>query len=164
MRVVNIAPPNSAPPSETAPNDFHYAVRTDDFAAVNAYYNCDRLFRMIEEMGFNVNDYFDGTRFPVPVDHRFPYQNAQGVLTGNVVNATAPGNASRNGSDGFRFALVQQNTPVGMAAEWRVVLHEFGHAILWTTSIRRTSGSPTVLAIVWQRSSTTRIPALRIVD
>ena len=131
VRLVNIAPPNSAPPSETAPNDFSYAVRTDDFAAVNAYYHCDRLFRMIEEMGFNVNEYFGGTRFPVPVDHRFPYQNAQGVLTGNVVNATAPGNASRNGSDGFRFALVQRNTAVGMAAEWRVVLHEFGHAILW---------------------------------
>ena len=82
-------------------------------------------------MGFNVNDYFDGTTFPVRVDHRFPYQNFQGVLTGNVVNATAPGNAFRNGSDGFRFALVQRNTPVGMATEWRVVLHEFGHAILW---------------------------------
>lgn len=131
VRVVNIAPPNSAPPSETAPDDFSYAVRTDDFAAVNAYYHCDRLFRMIEEMGFNVNDYFDGTTFPVRVDHRFPYQNFQGVLTGNVVNATAPGNAFRNGSDGFRFALVQRNTPVGMATEWRVVLHEFGHAILW---------------------------------
>ena len=72
-----------------------------------------------------------GPRFRCGSTTASPTRIFKGVLTGNVVNATAPGNAFRNGSDGFLFALVQRNTPVGMAAEWRVVLHEFGHAILW---------------------------------
>ena len=130
VRVVNIQAPNAIPPTETPPDDFSYSVPTDDFAAVNAYYNCDRLFRMIQDMGFDVTTYFDGTTFPVRVDHRFPFPRFS-VLTGNVVNASAPGNSGGNGSDGFRFALVQRNTGVGMATEWRVVLHEFGHSILW---------------------------------
>ena len=81
---------------------------------------------MMEDMGFDVPTYFNGTTFPVRVDHRAT-MNGQA----NTVNAQAPGTVAGNGSDGFRFALVERNTQVGMAVDWRVVLHEFGHSILW---------------------------------
>jgi len=125
-KMTDINFPNTIPPQETPPDDFSYSVPTNNFAAVNAYYHCDRLFRIMEEMGFDVRAYFDGTDFPVRVDHRSSFGRG-----GNVVNAQAPGNARRNGSDGFRFALIEQDTQVGIAVDWRVVLHEFGHALLW---------------------------------
>ena len=124
----DVSSPPIQPPTEPRGDDFLYSVPTNNFSAVNAYYHCDRLFRMLEEMGFNVRRYFNGTTFPVSVDHRISYGTPP---TSNVVNASAPGNSSSNGSDGFRFALVQRNTNVGMAVEWRVILHEFGHTILW---------------------------------
>ena len=130
VQLQDLIPPATNPPTEPQNNDFEYSVPTDDFAAVNAYYHCDRLFRMMEEMGFDVQSYFNGTTFPVRVDHRVSYR-VNGIPTANVVNASAPGNAFGNGSDGFRFALVQRNTDVGMAVEWWVILHEFGHTILW---------------------------------
>lgn len=80
------------------------------------------MFRLVADFGFNVATYFDGTTFPVPVDHR-------GL--GTAVNAQAPGNATGDGSGGFRFALAQAGETVGIAADRRVVLHEFGHALLW---------------------------------
>ena len=132
VHVRNVSPPNTQPPIEPQQSDFLYSVPTDNFSAVNAYYHCDRLFRMLHEMGFDVHNYFNGTTFPVPVDHRVSYKVSPfEPPTPNVVNASAPGDAQGDGSDGFRFALVQRDTTVGMAVEWRVVLHEFGHAILW---------------------------------
>lgn len=130
VRLENVLPPNVAVPTRPAGQRFDFSVPSDDFAAVNAYFHCDRLFRLLAGLGFDVRSYFDGTSFPVRVDHRFSY-SVNGVLTGNVVNASAPGNTTHNGSDGFRFALLERNTNVGMALHWRVILHEFGHSILW---------------------------------
>ncbi len=124
VRLENISAPHTPAPTES--ENFFYPVPTNNFSAVNAYYHCDRLFRILKGMGFDVPAYFDGTTFPVRVDHRATI----GGRT-NTVNAQAPGNFAGNGSDGFRFALVQVDTGVGMAVEWRVVLHEFGHTILW---------------------------------
>jgi hypothetical protein len=70
--------------------------------------------------------YFDGTTFPVRVDHRATIGNQ--IVT---VNAEAPGTPNSRGSDGFRFALLAPNTTIGMACEARVTWHEFGHALLW---------------------------------
>jgi hypothetical protein len=80
---------------------------------------------MVGEMGFPTTGpgaYFDGTTFPVPVDHR-------GFC--DCVNACAPGNALGDGSGGFHFGLVQAGVMVGISTSKRVVLHEFGHAVLW---------------------------------
>ena len=126
VRVQNVSPPNHVPPTTIPPAGFVFSVPTDNFAAVNAYFNGDRLFRLLEDMGFDVVTYFDGTAFPVPVDHRAAIDG-----NSNTVNAQAPGNATRTGSDGFLFALAQLGTPVSMAVDWRVTLHEFGHALLW---------------------------------
>jgi hypothetical protein len=90
---------------------------------VNAYHHCDWLFRLMRGMGFNINSYFDGTSFPVPVD---------ACAFNDQINAQAPGNVSGTGSGGFQFGLAGSPFPsVSIAADVRVVLHEFGHALLW---------------------------------
>jgi hypothetical protein len=114
--------PAIAPPTTTAPFSFHYSAVTDDFAAANAYYHYDGAYRLMEGMGVNVKSYFNGTTFPVPVDH-------QGF--GSEVNASAQGNAAGNGIGRFRNGLAALFCPVGIASDVRVVLHEFAHALLW---------------------------------
>jgi hypothetical protein len=123
VELTDIDLPNVAPPTPpVTPGNFSYSAVTDDFTAVNAYVHCDWLFRLVQSLGIDVATYFDRTTFPVPVDHR-------GL--GNAVNAQAPGNVTGDGSGGFLFALAMAGQPVGIAADVRVVLHEFGHALLW---------------------------------
>jgi hypothetical protein len=111
----------SVSPSKALPYIFCYDVKTPDFGGTNAYHHSDFVFRMVEDMGFVLADYFDGTTFPVPVEH-----------TGwNTVNAQAPGNAAGNGLGKFRYANACPGGEISIAADQRVVLHEFGHAILW---------------------------------
>jgi len=126
----NIDDPNPTMPSSPVPGDFRFSVNSNEFGAVNAYHNCDRLFRILEDFGIDVRNYFDGTTFPVNVDHRVRFSE-NGVLTANTVNARAPGASMPPRSLGFQFALAALNSSVGMASDWRVVLHEFGHALLW---------------------------------
>jgi hypothetical protein len=75
-------------------------------------------------MGFDVRAYFDGTRFPIPVD---------ACALNDGKNAMAPGNVRGDGSGGFVFGLTAAADPAacGIAADVRVVLHEFGHTLLW---------------------------------
>ncbi|HYF96009.1 MAG TPA: hypothetical protein VD969_27670 [Symbiobacteriaceae bacterium] len=129
VRLANVSDPAVAAPTEALPGNFTYSVPTDNFTAVNAYYHSDAVFRMVKDMGFNMASYFDGTAFPVRIDHRATIGG--GCAGGNCVNAQAPGNATGTGSDGFRYALAATGQPVGIATDFRVVLHEFGHALLW---------------------------------
>jgi hypothetical protein len=64
------ADPDNDPPTEPSGTDFDYDARTNNFGAVNAYYHQTELFRIIEDLGFPIAIYFDGTTFPIPVDHR----------------------------------------------------------------------------------------------
>ena len=122
-RLTDTAAPAAAPPQEGAPFVFNYTVADRRFSAVNAYHHVDWLFRLMQGMGFNVPAYFDGTTFPVPVDH---------AGFGDAVNARAPGNATGTGSGGFEFGKTAAAAGApGIAADLRVVLHEFGHALLW---------------------------------
>lgn len=128
VNIMDFSIPTSIPPTVANPSGaFNFNARSDDFSAVNAYYHCDGLFRKMLDLGFTLSNYFDGTTFPVPVDHRATI----GSSDGNEVNASAPGNALGNGLEEFRFALVQQNQALGMATSARVTWHEFGHAVLW---------------------------------
>lgn len=124
VSITNVDPPTPAVPTTTAPFNFAYVSRTDDFAAVNAYYHCDRFFRTVRDIGFNIPSYFDHTAFPVPVDHH---------ALGDVINAQCRGNALGNGIGSVVFSLAALGAPpIGIAADWRVVLHELGgHGILW---------------------------------
>ncbi|RAH76622.1 hypothetical protein BO86DRAFT_404483 [Aspergillus japonicus CBS 114.51] len=113
--------PIRVPPATTT-GEFNDSVDSDTFAAVNAYYHVTKLFRLLGELGFSVKDFFNETKLPVPVDHRGFDDN---------VNAQAPGNATGTGSGGFIFGRADPNSRVGMAADFRVATHEFGHALLW---------------------------------
>ena len=46
--------PSPTIPTTTSPFNFAFVSRTDDFAAVNAYYHCDRFFRIVRDTGFNI--------------------------------------------------------------------------------------------------------------
>ena len=117
------APVVAAPTSTNPPANFFFDAPSREFAAANAYHHCDGLFRLMQGMGFNLGSYFDGTAFPVPVD---------ACAFNDVVNARAPGNPAGTGSGGFLFGLAGTPFPaVSIAADVRVVLHEFGHTILW---------------------------------
>lgn len=122
VKIVDIEAPTAAPPTMPPATDFNFSAPSRGFSAVNAYHHCDWLFRYMQGMGFNMGSYFDGTTFPVRVD-------ACGFS--DALNAQAPGNAVGTGSDGFRFGLAGPSPAVSIAADLRVVLHEFGHTILW---------------------------------
>ncbi|HDR7848900.1 hypothetical protein [Bacillus toyonensis] len=119
-----IESPVEAGPTTTTPFAFDYNVKTTNFSAVSAYYHVNWFFNLMIGMGFNLEDYFDGTDFPVPVDHW-----ALGGATN--VNAHAQGNAMGNGIGHFCFASAQAGQKVSIADDIRVVIHEFGHALLW---------------------------------
>lgn len=119
-----IKAPPSAGPTTAPPHAFVYPVKTTDFTATNAYYHINWFFSLMQGMGFNLASYFDGTTFPVPVDH-------WGLGGATTVNAHCPGNAAGNGIGHFCFAAAQAGQNVGIADDVRVVIHEFGHALLW---------------------------------
>ncbi len=123
--------PIVAPPTEPVGTDFDFNARTDNFAAVNAYYHCDEFFRLVQELGFDIHTYFGGTVFPTTVDHRGSITNPAGI----EINAHCLG----NGSFGIlrtTFMLADlSNTanPLGLACDWRVALHELGgHGVLYS--------------------------------
>lgn len=122
--VTNVENPNIAPPTEPAGTDFEDNVRTNYFAAVNAYYHVDRFFNLVESLGFPIGTYFNNTTFPIPVDHR-------GL--GTAINAHCVGNGT-GGIGHLCYALADSNTtdPLGIACDWGVHLHELGaHGILY---------------------------------
>ncbi len=119
VEVTNTDIPAIDPPNETVGTDFDYGATSDDFSAVNAYYHMDSMYRMVEE--FDLTNYFDGTTFPVPVDHR-------GENGGR--NAHHHGNATGTGTLKYRFGLLNTGCPVGYATDRAPVIHEFGHGCL----------------------------------
>src|SRR5215831_8086662 len=132
VKIVDFELPNIPPPSKPTGADFEFDVRTNDFSAVNAYYNCDRFFGFMEDLGFRRDDYFPGTTFPIRVDHRGTPTIGGGP---NSVNAQCRGKTRRqpDGSvvgeiAGLIFCLAQADAkpPIGIATDWRVVVHELG--------------------------------------
>lgn len=122
VTVTDIEAPGIAPPTRPAGADFDFDARTDDFAAVNTYYHNDRFFRLVESLGFPLDDYFGGTSFPVEVDHR--------GFSG-ATNAHCIGDG--DGIDHACYGLIDSSAGnVGIACDWGVVLHELGgHGILY---------------------------------
>ncbi len=123
--------PTVSSPTAATGNDFDFDARSNDFAAVNAYYHVDRFFGLVEDLGFVLSTYFDGTTFPVPVDHR-GLAHPIDCPSGNCINAHCSGNGA--GIDHLCYALADTGdtaNPIGIAADWRVHLHELGgHGIL----------------------------------
>ncbi len=131
--VADVATPKMAPPTRPAGKPFKFNARSNDFAAVNAYYNCDRIFRLVEDLGFSLTNYFPGTKFPSPVDHRGHYDKQ--FPQGNEINAHCAGTPDGRGIDHTVFALADlgnQKQPIGIACDFRIALHELlGHGILY---------------------------------
>jgi zinc metalloprotease ZmpB len=117
--------PNVVAPTRPSGTSFDFPVRTNDFAAVNAYYHSNVVFSTIESLGFPLATYFNGTSFPVEVDHR-------GM--GTAINAHCVGNGT-GGIDHCCYALNDTTdtvNPVGRACDSRVHWHELGgHGILY---------------------------------
>jgi|GEM_PF-850618 len=127
--VTNVTDPIIDPPMVDEGSRFDFDVRTNDFAAVNAYYHGDRFFALVESLGFPIDSYFSHTTFPVRIDHR---DNVDG--DGNAINARCVG----SGTAGISFAGYCLNdtsnigNPIGRACDSRVHLHELGgHGILY---------------------------------
>ena len=123
--------PTVAPPTQPTGVDFDYDARTDNFAAVSAYYHADTFFAVLEDLGFDLATYFDGTTFPVHVDHRASFGDPGGI----EVNAFCGGDAEGDGIGlvGYCLAHTADTTnPLGRAVDKYVHWHEIGgHGILW---------------------------------
>ncbi|WP_143044200.1 hypothetical protein [Nonomuraea jiangxiensis] len=123
VRIVDSEPPHDPPPSTTT-GVFKYPVDSRPFAAVNAYHHVDRLFRLVQDLGFDLGKLFDGTirsNVSVPVDH---------CALNDLDNAYALGNDDMTGLKKLVFGR-SANTGVSLANDARVVTHEFCHALLW---------------------------------
>jgi hypothetical protein len=133
VKVADVVTPAIAPPRRPVGKDFKFNARTNNFAAVNAYYNCDRTFQLVEDLGFSLADYFPGTKFPSRVDHRGHY--GKKTPDGIEINAHCAGNPTGTGIGHTVFALADlgdPKKPIGIACDWRIVLHELlGHGILY---------------------------------
>ena len=133
VRVTDVIKPFIAPPTKPAGESFAFNARSNDFAAVNAYYNCDRVFRLVEDLGFPVDSYFPNTKFPTRVDHRGHYSKTKPV--GIEINAHCAGDAGGTGISYTTFSLADtrnRKQPIGIACDWRIVLHELlGHGVLY---------------------------------
>src|ERR1700722_14988908 len=116
VAIADVSTPKVAPPIRPTGKDFKYHARSNDFAAVNAYYNVDRIFRLGEDLGFSLAYYFPGTTFPSPVDHRGHFDKNR--PRGNEINAHCAGNTFGTGIDYTIFALANtddQKKPIGIA-------------------------------------------------
>jgi hypothetical protein len=146
VSVQEVESPTIAAPTKNSPYKFKYNARTNNFAAVNAYFHCNGFLQLILDMGFK-KSYFNGTVFPVPCDHRGLNQPNTAETTTNLIlnaiNAHCLGNSTGITSVDFALADVSDITlPVtstqitsdhlGIACDVRVVLHEIaGHGVLY---------------------------------
>jgi hypothetical protein len=125
VNITNVENPNIASPTNPTGADFYYDVRSNDFAAVSAYYHTEGLLALVESLGFPISSYFDGTAFPIEVDHR-------GL--GNAINAHCVGNGA-GGIDHCCYGLADltdTTNPVGRACDPWVHYHELGgHGVLY---------------------------------
>jgi hypothetical protein len=141
------------PPTATAPN-FAFNARTNEFAAVNAYYHCETMFQMLEEFGLPFTGFPANYQLPARVIHRASIQPGSGS-DGNCINAQLriiPALVTALPTSGcladqaqqaqvqFRFALADLEldpgslpkplAPLGIACDVRIVWHEFCHALI----------------------------------
>ncbi|MBA2416249.1 MAG: hypothetical protein H0V64_10265 [Geodermatophilaceae bacterium] len=130
VQVLDFEPAAVAPPTRPSGSNFDYDSRTDNFAAVNAYHHNDAFFRLVENLGFAMGTFFNGTTFPVPVDHRGRFGSSDGI----EINASCSGNGTGGIANvDYELAHLGDTTnPIGIVTDWRLTLHELGgHGILY---------------------------------
>ena len=115
-------------------------MRTNNFASVSGYFHVDRIFRTMQDLGFNVSTYMSNTVFPIPVD----------IRCFDIVNAHCVGDGMGGiGHAGYGVMDTRiAGDPLGRACDPRVHLHEVlvtgSSTRRWTA---RTWALPTVRAI-----------------
>ena len=115
------APTTASPPC--AFTGSAYSVVSSNFAAVNCYYHLDELFRAVVGWGYSpVTTFFTQTTFPV---------SAYFFSEGATVNAHANGGPGGSSLSNYSFGSCQSGAPVGITVDWRVVMHEFNHHVLY---------------------------------
>ncbi|MCU0836880.1 MAG: hypothetical protein MUC77_21005 [Chromatiaceae bacterium] len=122
--VTQVEGPDIDPPTEPMGTNFHYQVRTNDFASVSGYFHVDRIFRTMQDLGFDVGTYMSNTNFPIPVD----------IRCFDDINAHCVGDGMGGvGHVGYGLMdLTDTTNPLGRACDPRVHLHEvLGHGILY---------------------------------
>src|SRR5262249_16507943 len=146
-RLVDIGLPENAP--KEVPPSVHDHVRTNTFAAVNAFFNTKQLFDRMRSYGLAPADYF---RFVTrPIDVRYRAGIIPGFADGRTVNAqvrwTLQPVFSPNlpvelqlgsivpGKIEVRFALgdlesAVGQSPLGVASDPRWCWHEYSHVLL----------------------------------
>lgn len=131
------------PPTKKRNPDFTFGSRTNDFAAVNAYYHLDRMFALLESLGMPFSSFPMGYTLPVPIIHRAALHPGP-CNDGNCINAQVrlllQNGDSKNQTVFFAFALADlaRNPgspkypvePLGIACDVRVIWHEFCHALI----------------------------------
>ena len=141
------------PPTANAPN-FAFNARTNDFAAVNAYYHCETMFQMLDDFGLPFPSFSANYQLPARVIHRASIQPGSGS-DGNTINAQlriippvknpppmsgCVADQAQQPQVQFRFALadlqldpgtlLKSLAPLGIACDVRIVWHEFCHALI----------------------------------
>ncbi|MGE5111729.1 MAG: hypothetical protein ACM3JB_12785, partial [Acidobacteriaceae bacterium] len=117
----------AAPPTQPASScDFvgsSYSVPSTNFAAVNCYYHLSELYRLMTTWGFSpITTLFPQTTFPV---------TAYYLDEGSAVNAHANGNAGFTALTNYTFGSEASGATIGIAIDWRIVVHEFNHHVLY---------------------------------
>ncbi|MGV7212065.1 hypothetical protein [Bradyrhizobium sp. UFLA05-112] len=124
------------PPTQRPP--FEFSARTNNFAAVSAYYHCDSMMRLVEGFGFSLQDHFGKVALPLTVEHRAKMLSGPGARDGRGINAyVTPFRADallpqldvRMLFGLADFADTWKN-PLGLAADARFVWHEFCHVLI----------------------------------
>ena len=131
------------------------AVRSNDFAAVSAFYNVENVFKRLEAYGISVQDYFKLTKLPLKVAYRSGIRPGPGK-DGNTINARvlpdgwkadfvgppalaerpelelqlALANLSHRARKPWERMVRSQAEPLGIAVDARIIWHEFGHVLL----------------------------------
>lgn len=122
--VTQVEGPNIPPPTEPVGTNFYYDVRTNNFASVSGYFHVDRIFRTMQDLGFDVGTYMSNTVFPIPVD----------IRCFDAINAHCVGDGMGGiGHTGYGIMDTSiAGDPLGRACDPRVHLHEvLGHGILY---------------------------------
>jgi len=116
------------------------AIRTNDFAAVSAYYNTLQFFERMKAYGIAPSDMFHAATLPIRVYYRSGAERGTGQ-DGQTVNAEVRSNTVLD-PPGIDVHLMLANlsrrsresgdgaVPLGIAADARWMWHEFGHVLL----------------------------------
>ncbi|WP_136666830.1 hypothetical protein [Flavobacterium sp. H122] len=124
VHIVDVDGRTVSPPT-TSGGDFDFNVRTNDFAAVSAYFHASNFFSTVESLGFNLATFFPGTTFPVDIDHSDQ----------SDVNAHCVGNGSfgiDHSGYGYGDDTNTTDPSIGRAVDKYVHWHEIGgHGVLY---------------------------------